>query len=212
MHRVVIVSFLAVACELAVAGPITISDFGPQARIETFESLADQKGTPAAPLVLNGVVFTTSSGFYRNLTPLSGGDVECLNGVGSCISTGLNDLEYMDVALPETSVRAGLWVGGWTFIEDFALSNVDVQFFNVVGDLLGTVNFSGPRMGFVGWESLPAQQRIARIRVNDLALNSRVVVVDNVIWDPRPVSEPGSVSLLIGGLVAFAFARRRQAN
>jgi PEP-CTERM motif len=192
----------------AVAVPILESSFGPQAITETFDSLASVSGTPAGPLVLSGNTYTTSSGFYRVLGPASGGSPECLLGVGTCISTGLEDIEYLDIVLGTASVRAGLWVGGWTFTEGFALSNVNVSFFSVTDELLGTVNFSGPRMGFVGWESLPEHSRIGRIRVEDLALNSRVVAIDNLTWDPRPVPEPSTAALFCFGLALCWLGRR----
>jgi hypothetical protein len=188
----------------AVAGQIDVSDFGRHVNIETFESLADMTGSLIEPLFLDGNTYTTSSGIIRLFPPTETSTSQvCLGGPleghapnpGTCIGTGGEDLETMEIALGTPSIRAGLWVGLTERLSEPQFwSSAYVRFFDENDVMLGSIFVSGPGFGFAGWEiDLPVRRsRIARIEVEDVAENNRVVVIDNVMWETRPPGAPES--------------------
>lgn len=180
------------------AGPIECGDFGPRVRTEDFESLAAHAEALGGKLVLHGNTFKSNYNHLRLHRPSSHPiDVVCLGGppeghapnTGTCIGTGLVDLETLEIILGTPAMRAGLWVGlterrtepqGW--------SAALVQFFDEAGARLGSVEVDGHTFGFAGWEVDPGrpQERIAKIWVQDIANNGRVLVIDNLMWEPPP--------------------------
>jgi len=213
------------AWPMAHAGAILSTDFGPQAVTETFEGLdSGGAGGFASPLSLNGNTFSTSSGWIRSFEP-SGGSVSqvCLGGPaeghapnpGTCIGTGLEDLETMDIVLGSASIRAGLWVGlTERQSQPEFWSRALVSFFDETDTLLGSVEIYDYTFGFAGWDVGPpgGKTRIKRIAVQDVATNGRVVAIDNLMWERRPVPEPGTLALLGLGLVGLGVSRRRKAT
>jgi hypothetical protein len=206
----------------AYAGAILSTDFGPQSHTETFETLnSGGEGGFAAPLSLNGNTFATSSGWIRSFEP-SGGSVSqvCIGGSpeghapnpGTCIGTGLEDLETMDIILGSPSIRAGLWVGlTERQSEPQFWSRALVSFFDESDAILGSIEIYDYTFGFAGWDVGPPghKARIKRISIADIASNNRVVAIDNLMWELRPVPEPGSLTLLVLGLIGLGVCRRR---
>lgn len=205
----------------AIAIPILDTDFGPHAQVENFESLDTTGGGFASPLSLNGNTFSTTFGWIRSFGPTAGPtSLSCFGGApggyapntGRCIGTNSDDLESMEIVLGTPSIRAGLWVGltERQSQPDF-WSRALVSFFDEASTLLGTVEVYGHTYGFAGWDvGSPGQDvRIARLLVQDIAVNSRVVVIDNLMWEQRPIGvpEPRTLALFCLGLLGLT-ARR----
>lgn len=182
------------------AGEIGVGDFGPRARTEDFESLAADAEPLAGELVLHGNTFKSNYNQLRVYRPTSHPvDQVCLGGppegyaprIGTCIGTGLVDLETLEIILGTPTIRAGLWVGlTERRNEPRRWSAALVQFFDEAGGLLGWVEVYGHTYGFAGWEVGPGRpaKRIAKIWVQDIADNGRVLAIDNLMWEPP--SEP----------------------
>jgi hypothetical protein len=180
------------------AGEIGVGDFGPRSRTEDFESLAADAEPLAGELVLHDNTFKSNYNHLRVYRPTSHPvDQVCLGGppegyaprTGTCIGTGLVDLETLEIILGTPAIRAGLWVGlterrnkprRW--------SAALVQFFDEGGTPLGSVEVYGHTYGFAGWEVDPRKPatRIAKIWVQDIADNGRVLAIDNLMWEPPP--------------------------
>jgi hypothetical protein len=95
----------------------------------------------------------------------------------------------MYIILGEPAIRAGVWVGLTERLSEPQFwSSANVSFFDETGVLLGVIFVTGPGFRFAGWEvDRSHRRRIARIEIEDVAENNRVVVIDNVMWESRPV-------------------------
>ena len=121
----------------------------------------------------------------------------------------------MDIVLGSPSIRAGLWVGlTERQSEPDFWSRVLVSFFDETNGLLGSVEIYDYTFGFAGWDVGPPghSARIKRILVQDIATNNRVVAIDNLMWELRPVPEPGTLALLGLGLTGLFLTRRHKAD
>jgi hypothetical protein len=180
------------------AGEIGVGDFGPRVRTEDFESLAAGAEPLAGELVLHGNTFKSNYNRLRVYRPSSHPvDHVCRGGppeghapnTGTCIGTGLVDLETLEVILGTPAIRAGLWVGLTELRNDPGRwSAALVQFFDEAGAQLGSVEVYGHTYGFAGWEVDPGRpaKRIAKIWVQDIADNGRFLVIDDLMWEPPP--------------------------
>ena len=186
----------------AVAGPITAAHFSDSAVITTFSDVGLEQ-TVAAPLDLGAFTVSTSSGFIRILDYFPGDappSERCFGGSGTCVGTGLEDLESLWVDFATPVHEAGLWVGLTS--DPFAAR---VSFLDASGSLLGSIDLSGAGgYQFAGWEADSGP--ISRILVEDTSLNNRITLIDNVTVASVP--EPSVGLLVLLGCVAAGIANK----
>ena len=180
------------------AGEIEVDDFGPRVRTEDFESLAANAERLAGELALHGNTFRSNYRQLRVYRPsshpvdqgcLGGPPVGYAPGTGTCIGTGLVDLETLEIILGTAAIRAGLWVGlTERRNEPRRWSAALVHIFDEAGAPLGSVEVSRHTCGFAGRGVDPGRpaKRIAKIWVRDIADNGRVLAIDNLMWEPPP--------------------------
>jgi hypothetical protein len=189
---------------VATAEFIGPNQFGGSKVIENFDS-AGQERSVEGPLTLGDITIRTGSGIIRILDYFEGGpssSERCFLNQGTCLGTGLEDLEsiWVDLAVPVN--QAGLWVG----LTSDAFS-ASVSFFS--GDvLLESRAVSGGGYQFAGWYEPSAY--ITSIRVDDTALNHRITLIDNLTYEQVP--EPSTALLLSAGLGTLTLVRRRRAR
>ncbi len=179
-------------------GEIGVGDFGPGVRTEDFESLAADAEPLGGELVLHGNTFKSNYNHLRLYRPSSHPvDQVCLGDppegyaprTGTCIGTGFVDKESLKIILGTPAIRAGLWVGlTERRNEPSRWSAALVHFFDEAGAPLGSVEVYGHTFGFAGWEISPGRpaKRIAKIWIQDIADNGRVLAIDNLMWEPPP--------------------------
>jgi hypothetical protein len=168
--------------------------FTPQAIVEDYEGLGLPNNSPT-PVVLGADSYTTDSGIFRYFGSFGALIGRTGAGVGNDTEVG-----YIDIALGNPVLRAGLYVGA------DAIWATDVSFFDVADNLLGTVSVAGgASIGqFAGWQADTGL--IGRIRVTDTPTNARIIIIDDFITEGVP--EPTALSLLVIGMAAFSTLRK----
>jgi len=206
------VTVLAIQSNSAFAIQITPSDFSSQAIVETFDTVGPERSI-SSPLIVNGNTYSTSSGTIRILDYFIGdppSSERCYDGSGTCIGTGLEDLETISVEFGTAVEQAGLWVGLTS--DPFSAT---VSFFDTSDALLGAIDLSGiGGMLFAGWQS--DSGLISRITVEDSLANSRVTMIDQVMFgspmSTNPVPEPATILLFGTGIIGLASIKIRRKN
>jgi hypothetical protein len=194
--------FMVVHSPFARGVQVAPADFSPDAFVQTFDDAGPENTVPS-PMVLGDMTVTTSSGFIRVLDYLPGETApseRCFGGSGTCVATGIEDLESISIEFETPVTQAGLWVG--LTMDSFAAS---VSFFDDANTLLGAIGLSGAGgMQFAGWRADAGT--IARITVQDTSLNNRVTVIDQAIYEPIP--EPSTFALFATVCAAIGYRRR----
>lgn len=185
------------ASHMAVAGPVTLGDFGPGAILETFESQGSSFSVPSVTFGGN----TFASDGTVNVSTVNAPTV--CNGT-LCLSNN-SASGYIDIILGTPVAKAGAVTGLAT-----SAWGVSVGFFSQSDELLGTLTLSGLvsglNAGFFGWQS--ESDLIGRIRINDLELNTFRLVIDNFITEPpNAVPIPAGIWLFGSAIVGAASLR-----
>jgi hypothetical protein len=185
-----------------VIGP---NDFGPQAQIETFDSLTAGSPQRLTPLVLNGVTYDISGGnITEHVDPLHNPNSGCISG--ACLATYSGFRSTWIITLDNPVNRVGGYLGGVNFVA----SNTDVLYFDannqVLTDLGGQADFHpipipqtelGDRPAFFGFES--DVDLIKYVQINADAGQGRATL-DNFTSEIMTTPLPAALPLLATGL------------
>lgn len=149
-------------------------------------------------LTLNGNKYTAQHGVIRLFKPTeTPTSTVCYGGTaeghapnpGACIGTNSNDFETLTIEFGLPMTKVGLWVGLTERItEPWLWSKANVRFYSEEGALLGSVPVTGHGFEFAGWEAEDKginKGQIKWIQVEDVSANSRVVAIDNVVYEPK---------------------------
>jgi hypothetical protein len=208
----VVAAALFGAAGIVHAGTIGLSDFGPQARIDTFDyaSVGNYAGNFATADVTYGF---SAPGGYRFVAydPLN---YLCVSGV--CLSNNVTGVTWI-ITLNNPVDRVGGFLTGAA--DSLILSRTSIGFYDADGILLGTtipvtlVTFASSP-AFFGFQT--NANRIQTIRIDPRSDGPFVTTLDNFTFEvvqPSPVPlSPASLNLLAGicFLALLAWRRKRQ--
>lgn len=176
---------------------ISPSDFGPNAKIETYENLG-LGSIPPNPTLIDGDTYSSDGG----VNALRYNDIICVSGF--CFG---HKGSPVDIVLGDVVNRAGVY----TVLGANAGGNSSVEFYDVEENLLGTV-ITGvyvPDVGyFMGWESLNTP--IAHLKVRIYHDSVGAGYFDNFTTEVVPI--PPAVWLFGSGLLGLIGAARLKAG